>query len=374
MLNSIHLTLLIGPGVPIPVPPVVAEALQSVQVTSGGERTGFQLKFSMGKKSPLQTTMLPAGYFDPMITRVIVVVTIGGIPEVLVDGVVTRQDMAPANAAGQSVLTITGEDLTVLMDVVEMTGIPYPALPVPAIVLTTLAKYAVFGIVPVVVPPIFEENPSPTDKIRTHNGTDLAYIKQLAARSGYSFYLEPGPAPGTSIAYWGPEIRVPIPQRALNVNMDSHTNVESLSFNLDGLAKKIVVLNTLDPVTKRIVIPVPLPNISLLRPPLGARLTAPSKIEFSKEEARETTVTAILKALARTSASSDAVKGTGALDVLRYGRPLRARGVVGVRGAGLTYDGLYYVNSVTHNIKRGEYKQNFALSRDGLISQTPVVP
>ena len=47
----------------------------------------------------------------------------------------------------------------------------------------------------------------------------------------------------------------------------------------------------------------------------------------------------------------------------------------GVRGAGLAYDGLYYVNSVTHNIKRGEYKQSFQLSRDGLISNTPrVVP
>jgi hypothetical protein len=47
---------------------------------------------------------------------------------------------------------------------------------------------------------------------------------------------------------------------------------------------------------------------------------------------------------------------------------------VGVRGAGPTYDGLYYVDSVTHNIKPGEYKQSFTLSRDGLISSTPVVP
>jgi hypothetical protein len=47
--------------------------------------------------------------------------------------------------------------------------------------------------------------------------------------------------------------------------------------------------------------------------------------------------------------------------------------LVGVRGAGLAYDGLYYVNSVTHSLKRGEYKQNFSLSRDGLVSNTPVV-
>jgi hypothetical protein len=29
---------------------------------------------------------------------------------------------------------------------------------------------------------------------------------------------------------------------------------------------------------------------------------------------------------------------------------------------------------VTHDIKRGQYKQSFNLSRDGLISLTPVVP
>ena len=48
--------------------------------------------------------------------------------------------------------------------------------------------------------------------------------------------------------------------------------------------------------------------------------------------------------------------------------------LVGVRGAGEAYDGLYYVNNVTHNIKRGEYKQSFNLSRDGLGSLTPKVP
>jgi hypothetical protein len=31
------------------------------------------------------------------------------------------------------------------------------------------------------------------------------------------------------------------------------------------------------------------------------------------------------------------------------------------------------VSSVTHDIKRGEYKQSFRLARDGLISQTPRV-
>ena len=65
---------------------------------------------------------------------------------------------------------------------------------------------------------------------------------------------------------------------------------------------------------------------------------------------------------------------SGTLDVVRYGGVLRSRMLVGVRGAGIAYDGLYYVNSVTHNIKRGDYTQSFSFSRDGLISPTPIVP
>ena len=57
----------------------------------------------------------------------------------------------------------------------------------------------------------------------------------------------------------------------------------------------------------------------------------------------------------------------------RYGGVLRARELVGVRGAGPAFDGLYYVQSVTHKIKRGEYKQNFTLTRNGLVSTVATV-
>jgi hypothetical protein len=374
MADGIHLSLMIGPGVPVPAPKTVIDALENVQVNSGTDRSGFQLTFNVGKKSPLLTTMLPAGYFDPIVTRVIIIVTLRGLPNVLMDGVVTQQEVAPSNDPGQSTITITGEDLSVLMDLVEMPFMRYPAMPEVAQLYVILAKYAVLGIVPIAIPPVIPTVSLPTDEIPTHTGTDLAYIKQHANRCGYVFYVEPGPAPGSSIAYFGPDIRIPVPQPALNVNMDAHTNVESLSFSLDGMAKTISVLNILDPVTKKVTIPIPVPNISLLRPPLGARPTPPAKVEFPEGMSKLGPAEAAKRALAISFASSDAITGSGSLDVVRYGRPLRSRMLVGVRGAGLAYDGLYYVNNVTHNLKRGEYKQNFSLSRDGLISLTPVVP
>jgi hypothetical protein len=237
-----------------------------------------------------------------------------------------------------------------------------------------LAKYAAFGIVPMVIPPVFPDTPVPTDTVPTQNGTDYSYLKQLAGRNGYVFYVEPGPAPGANIAYWGPDIRIPVPQSALNINMDAHTNVESLTFSFDGLAKKVTVLTVLDPVTKKITIPVPVPNLSVLRPPLGAKLPLPAKVEFYRYGTKLTVTRAIATALGISFAAKDSITASGSLNVVRYGQVLRSRLLVGVRGAGLAYDGLYYVNSVTHSLKRGEYKQSFDLSRDGLVSNTLSVP
>ena len=188
------------------------------------------------------------------------------------------------------------------------------------------------------------------------------------------FYVEPGPLPGQSIAYLGPNIRVPVPQPALSVNMDSHTNVESMTFSLDGLAKETMVVTVLDPITGKIPIPLPIPDISIFQPPLGARPTPPAKITFSTDQAGQPVDHTLKTVVGRLlTGSANAITVSGSLDVLRYGHVLRSRALVGVRGAGIAYDGLYYVKSVTHNLRRGSYTQNFTLTREGLISSVPTV-
>ena len=75
-----------------------------------------------------------------------------------------------------------------------------------------------------------------------------------------------------------------------------------------------------------------------------------------------------------TNVSTDrVVVATGELDTIRYGHILTAPGLVGLRGAGCSYDGLYYVQQVTHTLARGTYTQNFTLTRSGTDSLTPVV-
>ena len=92
----------------------------------------------------------------------------------------------------------------------------------------------------------------------------------MASAVGHVFYLEPGPVPGVSTAYWGPEIRAGVPQPALSVDMDAATNVESLSFTYDGLAKTLPIVHVQPPRSK-VPFPVPVPDITLLHPPLALK-------------------------------------------------------------------------------------------------------
>jgi hypothetical protein len=100
----------------------------------------------------------------------------------------------------------------------------------------------------------------------------------------------------------------------------------------------------------------------------------PAQFEMMGDTSHLSTPQVLSRIIGRASTSTDAVTGQGTLDVVRYGRILKARALVGVRGAGEAFNGLYYVKSVTHKISKGQYKQDFTLARNGLISTVPKVP
>jgi len=376
MPTNFTLTVMLGPVVPVALPQSALDELRSVEVTSTAERGkpgGFRLEFNMSKRSPLHTIFLLAGGALPPIMRVIIVATINGTPNVLMDGVITKQSISPGGDESHDVLSVTGVDLTAVMNWIDFSGIPYPAMPVEARVAVILAKYAIFGIIPKIIPTILFEAPIPTDKIPKQKGKDLAYINRLAEDVGYIFYLEPGPAAGLNTAYFGPEIKLGIPQPALSINMDAHSNIESLSFELDT-EEKTMPVTFIQELMSKIPIPIPIPDINPLNPLLGAVPLLGKRIEYLKDSAKRSPIQAVLFGFAQAAASADGVTGKGTLDVLRYGRPLQARKLVGVRGAGPAFDGLHFVRQVTHKIKRGEYKQEFKLSRNGLLPTLPTVP
>ncbi|MGW1958524.1 hypothetical protein ACWCPI_38245 [Streptomyces sp. NPDC001920] len=368
----VRLLLMMGRQIAVPAPEAVTEALLSAQITvSAGQRSGFQLAFDLSKSGLIGRTLLPSGFFDPP-TRVVLTAIVRGTPAVLMDGVILRHEVGVSGVPGQSTLTLTGEDLTVLMDLEEREGVPYPAMGPAIRVATIIAQYAQYGIAPLVVPELVPQTPLPTQRVDFQKGTDLGYLNELAKANGYVFYLDPGPVPGISKGYWGPEMRIGVPQHALTVNSDHLSNVDQMTFGFDGSAREQPVARIQIPATK-VALLLPVPEVSVLRPPLAARPAPALKKKVIADTAKKEPAQAVAEALAKAVESSDAVSGSGQLDVTRYGHVLRARELVGVRGAGLTYDGLYYVKSVTHNLQRGSYTQNFTLAREGLVSLTPAV-
>lgn len=132
--KGIQLSLMIGPIVPIPVPRVVTDALESVEVrTATGSASGFQLKFSITARSELNTIFLLAGVnstpFTPAL-RVLLVMTLNGQAQPLFDGVMTNVQVQPGSQGQPGSLVVTGEDVTKAMDKQDWSGLPFPAVPV----------------------------------------------------------------------------------------------------------------------------------------------------------------------------------------------------------------------------------------------------
>ncbi|MEU8348627.1 hypothetical protein [Streptomyces sp. NPDC048845] len=370
--GPIHLTLHMGPRLTRPVPEAVGEALLSAQITStAGERSGFQMAFDLTKKGAIIERLLPEGYFDPK-TRVVITATVKGTPIVLLDGLIVRQEVGASNQPGQTTLTVTGEDLTLLMDLEERTD-RYPNLSPAQRVERILAKYTDYGIDPRIIREQIPQPPREQLRVEYQTGTDLSYVNELANANGYTFYLDPGPTPGRSTAYWGPQQRIGQRQHALNVNMDVNSTVDQLTFAYDGTAREEPQARVQPEAGSRDWTLLPQQDISPLRPPLGRRATPALKRRRLSGTAKLDSETARAAALARAATSADAISGSGQLDVNRHGYILRPRELVGVRGAGVTYDGDYYVTSVTHNLWPGRYQQNFTISREGLIAMSDTV-
>ncbi len=363
---GVRLQLLIGPTVPTPAPYDVMSPLESAEVRNNDrQRDGFQMTFTLGRRGMARDfRLLESGLLDPP-NRVSIMVIIQGLPQVLINGVITKHQHIPSNEPGQSRLIVTGEDTGLLLDLEEVSG-THRNLPDSSIVEVILAEYP--DLTPLVTPT--SDVPPEVERVVNQQKTDLAFIQDLAKRNSFIFYTEPTAAPGLSIAYWGPEDRPGVPpQPALTMNMGSDTNVEQLSFDYNALEPVTPQATIVEPLTG-ISIPIPVP--SLLSPSLSSRPARPMRTTVLRDTANLNPIQAALRLLQAASESADAVTGSGEVDAVRYGRALRSRQQVCVRGAGETYNGSYRVTQVTHRIKRGEYKQSFTLTREGRGASSPL--
>lgn len=364
---GIRLNLLLGKTVPVPASYEVMTALTQVTVTNDAQQQdGFQMTFALSKENAIDYGLVTSSFLQPF-SRAIIGVLLGASLEILIDGVVEHHQLTPSNEPGMSLLTVTGRDVSTMLNLEEKNE-EYPNQSDSLIITQIINGYAQYGLIPQITPTT--DVPIEVQRIPRQHETDLQLIQRLAHNNGFVFYIEPLSL-GSNRAYWGPEIRGGVSQPALTINLGASTNVKSLNFSNDALAPVGTAGSFVEPISKTSL---PIPLLPSLRvPPLVPSPTPAKRRVLMRNTAHQSPLRAATAAIAREMQSPDSVTGQGELETVRYGHVLRARKLVDVRGVGFDYNGTYYVRRVTHTLSKENYTQSFSLSREGKGALLPTV-
>ncbi|MBL4686737.1 MAG: hypothetical protein JKY37_19220 [Nannocystaceae bacterium] len=374
MFSGGHLALHIGgPGVTVPAPTEILDALQEATITlDDAGRSGFQLSLALSRPRGVGNRDYPTlgGLALKIGNRVQLTALLGGKVHPLMDGIVTNHQTAPSLESAGSTLTVSGEDVTVMLDQQEI-PLQLP-MPVFARVNLMLAPLASYGVVPVVIPPVPDIPPLVTDSPPTIDGTFFSAINKLAGEANYVFAWRPGLLRGQSFAYFGPKEIPGPPQPPLTFGMGGAGNLNSISFTDDGTKAKTVYGFVQEQYTNAPMIPVvslPFPFGLEAVPATVGNLPLLGLQKLSNDEGGN-----VVQAYARATAQHwgtllGAASASGELDTVRYGAVLQAQQTVEVRGSGWTHDGAWRVKNVTHKLSRGAWTQSFNLERSGTGSK-----
>jgi len=379
-ISRIELALRIGPGQPDPAPAALMSALRRVEVTQQDSApSGFQITFLTELTGDQDFALVQSELLKPF-SRVLIRVAVDGVATTLIDGFVTHQQYMPGNGPDDSTFVVTGEDVIVKMDMLELSR-EFPSFADYTTVLEVLAPYMLLGIQPDVA--TTASTLIPLDFVPQQSGTDRCYLQQLAQQNGYLFYVTPQESLFENTAYWGPPKRDDPPSALLDVAVGAASSVDAVQAEYDALAPTTYFGAAIE----RYVPPfIPIPFITWdgnRDPALATQRTLGMASVLGLEAKHQlwkdnqySPARAIVKAQAMTEASTDNVV-TMSCDVLpvRIGQIVTAPSMVGVRGTGQDYDGLYYLKSAKHSInllhdEQWNYTQSLVMSREGVGTTT----
>ena len=350
-------------------------ALRGVEVTQQDSAPcGFQLTLLAELVASGNAFTIVA---DPLLApfnRVLLRAAVNGIATTLIDGFITHQQYVPGNGPEDSMFIVTGQDVSVKMDLIDYSR-EFPALPDVATVLEVLAPWIALGVYPEVMPSL--TSIVPVEYVPQQAETDRALLQRLAAKNGNLFYVTPQDALFSNTAYWGPPQRTGSPSALIDVAVGAASTADSFTAEFDALAPETYFGLSIETLVEPFV-PVPVVTIESTRSPPFASRPAISidtgllsvRRKLWRDDQLDP-VRANIQAQAMTNVSTDAVvKVTCGVTPARLGTIVCAPGIVGVRGTGEAFDGLYYLKSATHSISllAGEgwdYTQQLTMTREG---------
>lgn len=278
--------------------------------------------------------------------------------ELVFDGYISQMTARTNEEAGNLVVQVNGVDASYHMNQEEKTRI-WRGKTYEAIATEIFGEY---GFKPLVAEPPGTGEPPPQVAQRA---TDHRFLRELARRRGYEFYVLGGNA------YFRPPVLTDQPQKLIAVNFGDQTNCHHLQFETDGTAPTQAQVNYFDAMEGVAASDEP---VDSGLPLLGLQPLSTLRGAIQMPQARR-----IARGLGFHSGAQAAeyaagmlrrhgwwVTARGTLNGLRYGAVLRSRKLVTVKGAGTHYNGNYYVRKVQHRLTARTYDMQFELARNAL--------
>ncbi|SAL80251.1 Phage late control gene D protein (GPD) [Caballeronia peredens] len=349
---------------PLPLPFV--EALESVEVECSTDAASIlRLRFSLSRNGFGDWDLQTFDLFRPMLPVSIRLAAGSIVPETLVNGFVRETRLHNAERPGRSTLEVVALDATAtVMNHIEQ-PFPYPNQPDSVIAMQLFSRYAMIAS-PLTVWPTL---PTRTilDIQTTVRSPDIRYLRRAARLQGYELYVQPEPLSGIDVGHFHPPFLSLPPQGVLSVDFGAATNLAEFQVAYDALRPTMALGIALDPRTKA-----PIPAVAPLSTdfpmalePATLRVLPPAITRPTMRDAANP-AEAIAQARSLANRSARAIKGSGTVDGLKFGRILRPGLPVAVRGAGMQHSGNYYVTKVSHRIERSRWEQRFEAWRNGV--------
>jgi len=323
-----------------------------------GETTFFRLRYPLdiadGDLPLLKEEALSAG------AKIAVMVPVDAGVVCLVKGMVRGQEFHLEHGGEGSLLDVVGGDSTLAMDR-EDKALLWPDLTDSDAVSTIVAQY---GFTPDV------ETTSTGHLEAKHalvqRDTDLAFVRRLAARNGFLFWLTCDVASGAETAHFKPAPFDDEPSAELVLNLsDPPANVSGLSVTWDveapaGASAAQIDLNSLDTLDGSMDSS---DRAALASQRFSALGTSPRSLHLAVPVDDSGDLQA--RSLGALAEAELFIRASGQTTAQSLGKVLRAHTIVKLRGAGSRHSGNWLCSSVKHLIGAVEHRMEFELVRNG---------
>ncbi len=338
------------------------DALNLVEVEDAAAlASAFRLRLPIGLDDEGDWTWVAEDVLKPL-TPVSIGVQFGSdVNEQLISGYVVSHQVHFAKEVGASFLEVIGMDASTLMNLEEKI-VAWKDLSDSDIVAQILGNYGF-------TPDADDTQPSYSEDEVTiiQRGTDLAFLRRLARRNGFEFFLDTDPQSGETTGHFHKPRLSGRPQKDLALAFGEDSNVATLEAHYDGLRPSTVDAQGIS-IGDKSDQSATIESSDLVT--LGANSVLGSLDQQPKSLLARTSAfdNAELqtRAQAAVNSASWAVSLSGELDITAYQSVLRSRRTVLVKGIGTRYSGTYYVSRVVHSLTPGGYKQKFELVRNAL--------